>query len=65
MLCDTCTKSLQKNMFDLDFRLTESWGESKNDSIQYCSEAIIHLCGEEGAQLFKKSAIDLNSTFYP
>ena len=52
---------------DLDFRLTESWGESKNDSIQQnaCSEAIIHPFGEEGAQMFKKSAFDLNSAFYP
>ena len=30
-----------------------------------CSEAIVHLCGEEGAEMFKKSALDLNSVFYP
>ena len=28
-------------------------------------QAIIHLFGEEGAQMFKKSAVDLNSAFYP
>ena len=28
-------------------------------------QAIIHLFGEEGAQIFKKSAVDLNSAFYP
>ena len=27
-------------------------------------QAIIHLFGEEGAQMFKKSAVDLNSAFY-
>ena len=28
-------------------------------------QAIIHLFGEEEAQMFKKSAVDLNSAFYP
>ena len=28
-------------------------------------QAMIHLFGEEGAQMFKKSAVDLNSAFYP
>ena len=28
-------------------------------------QAIIHLFGEEGAQMFKKSTVDLNSAFYP
>ena len=27
-------------------------------------QAIIHLFGEEGAQMFKKSTVDLNSAFY-
>ena len=27
-------------------------------------QAIIHLFGEEGAQMFKKSAVDRNSAFY-
>ena len=26
---------------------------------------MIHLFGEEGAQVFKMSAVDLNSAFYP
>ena len=29
------------------------------------AEAVIHLFGKEGAQVFKKSAVDLNSAFYP
>ena len=28
-------------------------------------QAIIHLFGEEGAQMFKKSTVDLNSAFTP
>ena len=52
---------------DLDFRLTGSWASHK--MIQYnktpALQAIIHLFGEEGAQMFKKSAVDLNSAFYP
>ena len=28
-------------------------------------QAIIHLFGEGGAEMFKKSAVDLNSAFYP
>ena len=29
------------------------------------AEAIIHLFREEGVQVFEKSAVDLNSAFYP
>ena len=35
------------------------------DKTEPALQAIIHLFGEGGAQMFKKCAVDLNSAFYP